>query len=72
MRTSNIRRAAQVSGIGLGSGGFVKSPLFVAIVLVATSLGTRCGTRRLCQDEPHASRSREFCSACGSGRGQRL
>jgi predicted Kef-type K+ transport protein len=26
-------------GIGLRSGGFVKSPLFVAIVLVATSLG---------------------------------
>jgi hypothetical protein len=33
---------------------------------------TRCGTRRVCQDEPHASRSREFCSARGSGRGQRL
>jgi hypothetical protein len=26
-------------GIGLRSGGFLRSPLFVAIVLVATSLG---------------------------------
>src|SRR5205085_4196352 len=30
---------AVVVGIGLKAGGFVKSPLFVAIVLVATSLG---------------------------------
>ena len=30
---------AIVLGIGLNAGGFVKSPLFVAIVLVATSLG---------------------------------
>ena len=30
---------ALVVGIGLQAGGFVKSPLFVAIVLVATSLG---------------------------------
>jgi Kef-type K+ transport system membrane component KefB len=30
---------AIVVGLGLQSGGFVKSPLFVAIVLVATSLG---------------------------------
>jgi Kef-type K+ transport system membrane component KefB len=30
---------ALVVGIGLEAGGFVKSPLFVAIVLVATSLG---------------------------------
>jgi Kef-type K+ transport system membrane component KefB len=30
---------AVVIGIGLRAGGFVKSPLFVAIVLVATSLG---------------------------------
>jgi hypothetical protein len=30
---------AIVIGIGLNAGGFVKSPLFVAIVLVATSLG---------------------------------
>src|SRR6185437_3910780 len=30
---------ALVVGLGLQAGGFVKSPLFVAIVLVATSLG---------------------------------
>jgi Kef-type K+ transport system membrane component KefB len=30
---------AIVVGVGLNAGGFVKSPLFVAIVLVATSLG---------------------------------
>lgn len=30
---------AVVVGLGLHAGGFVKSPLFVAIVLVATSLG---------------------------------
>src|SRR6201987_3848347 len=30
---------AVVVGLGLQAGGFVKSPLFVAIVLVATSLG---------------------------------
>src|SRR5947209_13544999 len=30
---------ALVLGLGLQAGGFVKSPLFVAIVLVATSLG---------------------------------
>src|ERR1700749_4944317 len=30
---------AVVLGLGLQAGGFVKSPLFVAIVLVATSLG---------------------------------
>src|SRR5262249_60381105 len=30
---------AMVLGFGLRAGGFVKSPLFVAIVLVATSLG---------------------------------
>jgi Kef-type K+ transport system membrane component KefB len=30
---------AVVLGLGLSAGGFVKSPLFVAIVLVATSLG---------------------------------
>ena len=30
---------AVVLGLGLNAGGFVKSPLFVAIVLVATSLG---------------------------------
>jgi Kef-type K+ transport system membrane component KefB len=30
---------ALVVGLGLNAGGFVKSPLFVAIVLVATSLG---------------------------------
>src|SRR5690242_771247 len=30
---------AIVLGVGLRAGGFVKSPLFVAIVLVATSLG---------------------------------
>jgi Kef-type K+ transport system membrane component KefB len=30
---------AIVTGLGLNAGGFVKSPLFVAIVLVATSLG---------------------------------
>ena len=30
---------AIVIGTGLRAGGFVKSPLFVAIVLVATSLG---------------------------------
>ena len=30
---------AIVLGLGLQAGGFVKSPLFVAIVLVATSLG---------------------------------
>src|SRR5205807_8890507 len=30
---------AVVVGLGLKAGGFVKSPLFVAIVLVATSLG---------------------------------
>src|SRR4029077_2644866 len=30
---------AVVLGLGLKAGGFVKSPLFVAIVLVATSLG---------------------------------
>ena len=30
---------AIILGLGLKAGGFVKSPLFVAIVLVATSLG---------------------------------
>ena len=34
--------------------------------------GTRCGTGRVCQDGPHASRSRDFCWVRGSGRGQRL
>ena len=32
----------------------------------------RCGTRRVCQDEPHAFRPRESRSGRGSGRGQRL
>jgi hypothetical protein len=28
-----------VLGLGLNAGGFIRSPLFVAIVLLATSLG---------------------------------